>query len=121
MDIDTSLIVAVVAVLGCVGGVIARDRYIAGTITNGDKAVRDEFDRKIAAMKADCDKDANVLHERINKTRDEFVRRDDLDGHLARIEKSISGMHEEQKGTNKRIDEFMTAMASNNGHSIKRQ
>lgn len=121
MDVNTEVIVVIVAVLGCIGGVIARDRYIGSTIANGDKAVREECERKINSVKADCDKDTSVLHERINKTRDEFVRRDDLDGHLARIEKSISGMHEEQKGTNKRIDEFMTAMASSNGHTTKRQ
>lgn len=87
------------SILALIGGAIARDRYISASISAGDKAVRDEMDKKI-----------DVVHERVNKTRDEFVRRDDLDGHLARIEKSIAGMHDEQKITNKRIDEFMTEM-----------
>lgn len=103
MLLDTDVAVLIFGFVACIGGLIARDRYINAAITNGDKAVRDEMT-----------KDIGVCHERINKTRDEFVRRDDLDGHLARIEKSIVGMHDEQKGTNKRIDEFMTAIASKN-------
>lgn len=109
MDIDGGTIGAICTVIICVGGIIARDRYIAGTIATGDKAIRDELNRNV-----------DVCHERINKTRDEFVRRDDLDAHMTRIEKTMSGMHEEFKGTNKRIDEFMTAVLSGN-HSNKRQ
>lgn len=101
MLLDTDVAVLLFGFVACIGGLIARDRYISAAIATGDKAVRDEMI-----------KETGVCHERINKTRDEFVRRDDLDGHLARIEKSIAGMHDEQKGTNKRIDEFMTVMAS---------
>lgn len=108
MEIDSTAIVVLVGVIGCIGGIIARDRYIASTIANGDKAVRDEMDKKI-----------DVVHERVNKTRDEFVRRDDLDGHLSRIEGTIKSMHEEFKGTNKRIDDFMTAVV-NGTHTTKR-
>ena len=35
------------------------------------------------------------LHERINRVRDEFVRRDDLDAHMARIEKTMVEMRAE--------------------------
>lgn len=101
MLLDTDIVILTFGFVACIGGLIARDRYISAAITSGDKAVRDEMSR-----------DIGVCHERINKTRDEFVRRDDLDGHLARIEKNIVGMHNEQKETNKRIDEFMTAIAS---------
>ena len=73
-----------------VGGALIRDRYIFKEISTGD----------------------DKLHERVNKIREEFVRRIDLDDHLVRIEKSIAGLLEEQKTTNKRIDEFMVAMAS---------
>lgn len=109
---ESNLVILIVgwglSILTLVGGAIARDRYISASIATGDKAVRDEMDKKI-----------DVVHERVNKTRDEFVRRDDLDGHLARIEKSIAGMHEEQKITNKRIDEFMTEMVKHAKHSVR--
>lgn len=105
VDSDLVAVVSIgLTLVACVGGIIARDRYLSATIVSGDKAIREEMDKKI-----------DVCHERINKTRDEFVRRDDLDAHMTRIEKSIAGMHDEQKGTNKRIDEFMTAMLSGNG------
>lgn len=81
------------SVVGIVGGIIARDRALMRQINDGDAA----------------------LHERVNRTRDEFVRRDDLDKHLARIDANIAGMYAEQKETNKRIDAFMAAV-SRTGH-----
>jgi hypothetical protein len=99
MDFATIIIGWIISMVTLVGGIIARDRYISASISTGDKAVRDEMDKKVG-----------VLHERVNNTRDEFVRRDDLDGHLGRIEKTINSMHEEQKETNKRIDGFMAEM-----------
>lgn len=106
MAVETSTILAIIAAIGCVGGIIARDRYIASMMVNGDKAVRDAMDKRI-----------DVVHERVNKTRDEFVRREDLDGHLVRIEKTITSMHEEQKETNRRIDNFLAAIAQNTSHT----
>lgn len=82
-----------------VGGVIARDRALQNQITAGDKSALDESKREIA-----------TLHERINKTRDDFVRRDDLDQHMKRIEGNLEKMYTEQRETNQRIDGFMTAM-----------
>ena len=98
----TNLVGWGLTVLVIIGGIIARDRFILTMINNGDKSVADEADRKVA-----------IVHERVNKTRDEFVRRDDLDGHLQRMEASMKGMHDEQRETNKRIDEFMTRMVKN--------
>ena len=101
MDL-TNLVGWGLTVIVIVGGIIARDRYLLLTISTGDASLQKELDRR-----------TDVLHERVNKTRDEFVRREDLDGHLQRIEGAMRGMHEEQKGTNKRIDEFMNAMVKN--------
>jgi uncharacterized protein with von Willebrand factor type A (vWA) domain len=84
------------ALVCCVGGVVARDRTILRLISEGDSKVQAATEKKM-----------DVLHERVNKTRDEFVRRDDLDGHLSRIEKSIGIMHEEQRDMNKRLNEFI--------------
>ena len=46
------------------------------------------------------------LHDRVNRVRDEYVRRDDMDGHLARLDK--------------RFDEFNQSMLRNNAHVEKR-
>jgi len=87
------------SIVAIVGGLIARDRALMRQISDGDAAVQKLSDGHVAN-----------LHERINKTRDEFVRRDALDGHLARIDKNIAGMYAEQNETNRRIDEFMATM-----------
>lgn len=93
-----------------IGGVIARDRAITNMIhTNHEentKAIKDGDD---------------VLHERINRTRDDlsngYVRRADLDGHLGRIETRIGEMRQDMKDerreTNARLDVILAAVTTN--------
>ena len=45
-------------------------------------------DDMVSYVKASVD----PLHERINRVRDEYVRRDDLDGHLARLDTRFDKM-----------------------------
>lgn len=84
---------AVVSVVGLIGGVIVRDRYVMKTITDGEKE----------------------LHARINKVRDDFVRKDDLDGHLTRIDSNIkelkSGLKENGTEMNRRLDKIIAAVS----------
>lgn len=42
------------------------------------------------------------IHERINRVRDEFVRREDLDGHLRRFEKQIDELKQNLKSSEER-------------------
>ncbi len=69
-----------------VGGIIIRDRQVMGAIKAGD----------------------DQLHERVNRTRDEYVRRDDLDQHIRRIEKSVEEMRVEMR-EHRRADEKLDA------------
>lgn len=95
---------ALVAVVAAVGGFIARDRALVNQIRDGD-----DNSRKVAKEGADA------LHERVNKVRDEFVRRDDLDGHIKRFERSVSEMRGEMRHghteTNKRLDTVMETLS----------
>jgi uncharacterized protein with von Willebrand factor type A (vWA) domain len=50
-------------------------------------------------MKAGDDK----LHERINDVRKEYVRRDDLDGHLQRIDRKLEDISADQKEMNRAV------------------
>lgn len=84
-------------VLSIVGGVILRDRQVMQSISDGD----------------------DKLHSRVDKVKDEYVRRDDLASHIARIEKSVDevkdGMREqrsEQQHTNERLDATLTSHTS---------
>lgn len=56
----------------------------------------------------------DALHERINRVRDEYVRRVDLDGHMARIETNVKELREENReGTrdiNRRLDQILTSV-----------
>ncbi|QDP56573.1 MAG: hypothetical protein GOVbin2380_8 [Prokaryotic dsDNA virus sp.] len=84
------LIGAAIALFSVIGGMIVRDRQVMKSINEGDEK----------------------LHERINKVQSEYVRRDDLNGHISSIEKSVHEMREEQRETNRRIDALLTAMTN---------
>ena len=82
-------------IVAMVGGFIVRDRMVVRAISEGD----------------------SKLHARIDKVKDEYVRRDDLSDHIVRIEKSVAAMKEEQRRTNdeqrrtnERIDKILAAV-----------
>jgi hypothetical protein len=65
---DIQMLIGIVAAgVAIIGGIIVRDRYVAKSIRDGDAE----------------------LHSRINKVKDDYVRRDDLDKHLERIEHKL--------------------------------
>jgi peptidoglycan hydrolase CwlO-like protein len=82
------LIGEAIALIGLIGGIIARDRQLMNTINSGDEK----------------------LHDRITKVQSEYVRRDDLNGHIQSIENSVNQMREEQRETNRRIDALLTTL-----------
>lgn len=92
MDDIKWLIGTLIGVVALVGGLVTRDRQMANQIRAGD-------DR---------------LHERINRTRDEYVRRDDLDGQIRRLESSVTDMRDEMRHSsteiNKRFDSVMETL-----------
>lgn len=57
------------------------------------------------------------LHERVNRVRDEYVRRDDLDGHLRRFEKSMdevkSQLMRQSEKTEARLSEIAALIRRN--------
>lgn len=59
----------------------------------------------------------NALHERVNRVRDEYVRRIDLDSRLARVDKSLeklgSDVQNGQREIAGRFDALILAVASN--------
>ena len=77
-----------IALIGVIGGIIVRDRQVMKAINDGDEK----------------------LHDRITKVQSEYVRRDDLNGHIQSIENSVNQMREEQRETNRRIDALLTTL-----------
>lgn len=74
---------------------LARDRALLAMIGK----VKDDAGELVKAT-------TDPLHERVNRVRDEYVRRDDLNDHLARIDKRFDDMAAEQRRANGRLDEI---------------
>lgn len=94
------LIGVILAVAGIIVGVVAAAwRVLSDRQFNGDSG----------------------LHERVNRVRDElsrdFVRKSDLDGHLARIDKSVQDLRDEAREArteaNRRLDTIISALPKN--------
>lgn len=67
-------------------------------------------------------KQANdTVHDRINRVRDEYVRRDDLDGHLGRWDKQFDDLRAEMRSrgekTDKTLDEIRNMLRSGTGRA----
>lgn len=58
----------------------------------------------------------DALHERVNRVRDEYVRRVDLDSHLQRLDQNLKELREENReGTrsmNGRLDTLLAAVVA---------
>lgn len=67
-------------------------------------------DRLGAAIKDGDDQ----LHERVNRVRDEYVRRVDLDGHVSQLREGMKELKDETResarGMNKRLDQVLDAL-----------
>lgn len=62
--------------------------------------------RSLSARFSSGDRD---LHKRIDDVRERYVRRDDLDGHIRRIEANIRDLRDESREAHK---EILTALSS---------
>jgi len=92
-----------IALLVLVGGVIARDRSLTNWFTD-----------KVESVRAEADKEAKVLHERINRVRDEYSKRSDLDSYIAQMQTALQGLATEVRShttqTNTRLDALVNAL-----------
>lgn len=64
---------------------------------------------QINATAKDMEKGDDRLHERINRVRDEFVRRDDLDGHITRVDRALTEVRESQTAIHDLLIETLMA------------
>ena len=92
------------ALVALIGGIIARDRYILNMIAKNHEG----------SIKAIQESNSEV-HERINRVKDEYVRRVDLDGHIVRLDSSVKGLATEMRAstqaTNQRLDALLAHFA----------
>lgn len=69
---------------------------IGGIAIGAFRAMSNRLDAVAKDMRASIKDGDDALHERINRVRDDYVRRVDLDGHLARIDKKLDDMAKKQ-------------------------
>lgn len=85
---------------------------IAGIVIAAFRATSTKIDDVAGKIKAGDD----ALHERINRVRDEYVKRIDLDGHMERMEETVKELRvENREGTreiNRRLDQVLTTLQS---------
>lgn len=86
------------------------------------------FNNLSGRLKAQDDKHAtitkagdDVLQDRLNRVRDEYVRRSDLDGHIQRLDNNVKDLREElretRKETNSRLDVILASLTRDGGNS----
>lgn len=78
---------------------LARDRSLMSMISS----IKDDASSTTKAT-------GDALHERINRVRDEFVRRDDFEAHLARFDKRMDEFRDEMRRSSERTDERLEAI-----------
>lgn len=80
---------------------MARDRQVGRIITEAKDGLRQDVEK---------------VHDRVNRVRDEFVRRDDLAAHLDRIDKSFDQVRQDfaahAKHTDVKFGELKEILAS---------
>ncbi|WP_414832175.1 hypothetical protein [Afifella sp. YEN Y35] len=96
------LVGALVSVVSLIGGAIVRDRYQSDKVSTSERRLSDQ-------MKDGDDR----LHERINRVRDElsenYVRRPDLEGHLARLDSQLQELRSDGKAQSREMASRMDA------------
>ena len=82
---------------------MARDRSLISMFTTMETGLEQRIKAETAP-----------LHERVNRVRDEYVRRDDLEAHLSRMEKQFDEVRAELRRTSetneKRLAEILTLL-----------
>lgn len=84
--------------------------FATGTLIAAFRALASRID----TAKDDAKKGDDTLHDRVNRVRDEYVKRVDLDGHMARMETNVKELRDEtREGTreiNRRLDQVLTTL-----------
>lgn len=98
MEIDIMwVITTAIGLITLIGGIIARDRYILNVISKNNEG----------AMKA-IKESADTINTRVDRVKDEYVRRVDLDGHISRLDGSLRHLTDEMRSssntTSQRLD-----------------
>lgn len=97
----TWAISTLVALVALIGGIIARDRYILNVIS-------ESHDNSIKAIQQATQNN----NDRVDRVKDEYVRRVDLDDRISHLDSSLKDLTSEMRSsavaTNQRLDVLLT-------------
>lgn len=97
---DTSNIIALASVLTITLGMVAAAWFNMLTVVN---AMRAELNARVDRVVERAQSDVDGVRQEVETVRYQYVRRDDLDAHMRRIEA-------QQDNINKKLDEISTAL-----------
>lgn len=83
------------------GLLVGAFRSLSTRMSSGNKALYDKMDSK-----------HSHLDNRIDRIKEDYVRRVDLDGHLQRVEKGIEELRNEQKSQNAQVLTLLSSLVS---------
>ena len=90
-----------------VGTAIGVVLSIAGIAIGAFRSMSGRLDKAVEKIEGSMKHEDDRLHERVNRVRDEYVRRDDFDKSMERVDGTLRDIREDQK---KMID-MLTARA----------
>lgn len=88
--------ISVTVVIAVAGIAIGAYRSVVGRM--------DTIFNRLEAQTKDGDKE---LHQRINRTRDDYVRRVDLDAHMSRIDGTLAEIRRDQRSLLDRLEKII--------------
>ena len=98
------IVTVAIGIATVIGGLLMRDRHMLATIRKGDED----------ALRHSREGD-DRLHERINRVRDEYVRRDDHDRSQDALRELLMDIRQGQAELNRRIDQVLTRNGGGGG------
>lgn len=97
------------------GSLLGAFYRLGGKIESGDRDNSIRMDERTRGISESMKTADDALHERVNRVRDEYVRRTDLDGHIQRLEKNVDDVRNDIKQSrnemNERLDKIIAGIS----------
>lgn len=84
---------------------------VGGLLAAAFRSISSRIDTQMVSLRAHADTQVAELHGRVNKVKDDYVRRDDMDKHMTRIDGNVNELRREfrdsHEDTNRKLDAIM--------------
>lgn len=100
LTVTLAIVTLVISVAGAVGGSVWRTNSVLRT-------ERKDLEAKLETHRRDTSAKISELHDKVERVRDKYVRREDLNSHLSNIEKSIDELKAEMHSMTQMVHEYL--------------